>query len=205
MKKLFLYFSLFLFAFKIQATAPKAKTVPATRVTYYSAKLNCLINPNNDSTNVSFEYGLSKFYEHTITLPDTFIGGNFFFDTLTINGLTPGKTYHFRVKAENDSGVSYGEDRTFTTGSNFAGSSVYHSITVSSEGIVYTWGYNYYGQLGDSTLTNKKTPIKVLKGDYNGTRYLGDDPNNPIIAVDAGSGHSLALAADGTVYAWGGN
>ena len=39
-----------------------------------------------------------------------------------------------------------------------------HSIGLSVSGIVYTWGYNVSGQLGDKTQTNSSTPMQVLKG-----------------------------------------
>ena len=35
--------------------------------------------------------------------------------TSKLTGLTPGTTYHFRIKAENSLGIRYSEDRSFTT------------------------------------------------------------------------------------------
>jgi len=81
----------------------------------------------------------------------------------------------------------------------------YHSIALEANGTVYTWGSNYNGQLGDNTTSNRSTPVKVLKGTYSGTTYLGDDSNNEIISVALGESHSVALATDGTVYTWGDN
>jgi len=81
----------------------------------------------------------------------------------------------------------------------------YHSIALAADGTVYTWGYGNQGQLGNNSTTNTSTPVKVLKGDYSGTTYLGDDSSNKIIAITAGGGFSLALGADGTVYTWGNN
>ena len=80
-----------------------------------------------------------------------------------------------------------------------------HSMALATDGTVYAWGANGYGQLGDNTTTNRSTPIKVLEGAYSGTTYLGDDSDNKIIAVSTGVFHSLALANDGTVFAWGAN
>ncbi|MSQ79862.1 MAG: T9SS type A sorting domain-containing protein, partial [Flavobacteriaceae bacterium] len=127
------------------------------------------------------------------------------FKTKSITGLTPGKTYHYRAKAVNSSGTTYGSDRVFAAGSSFSKSSHgLHTITVGDDGIVYAFGYNGDGILGDNTTTERKIPIKVLKGAYSGTTYLGDNANNPIISV-AGYYHSIALAADGSVYAFGHN
>ena len=180
--------------------------VPANRITYTEANLNTLINPNNLNTTISFEYGLTTSYGSIAMVPGTFNGSSNIFKTLTIKGLKPGKTYHFRAKAVNSSGTTYGNDRVFITGSNFAKSTITsHSIMVRDDGTVYAFGYNQYGQLGDGTTNKRQLPIKVLKGAYNGTSYLGDNPNNPIIAVSGGTEHSIALAADGTVYTFGWN
>ena len=81
----------------------------------------------------------------------------------------------------------------------------YHSIALAADGTVYTWGYNNQGQLGNNSTTNTSTPVKVLKGDYSGSTYLGDDSSNKIVAITAGGSYSLALGADGTVYTWGNN
>ncbi len=82
----------------------------------------------------------------------------------------------------------------------------FHSIALTEDGTVYSWGYNWYGQLGDNSTTNSSIPVKVLKGAYSeGTTYLGDNSSNKIIAVALGERHSIALAEDGTVYSWGRN
>ncbi|HJL51786.1 MAG TPA: hypothetical protein QF695_04015, partial [Arenicellales bacterium] len=81
-----------------------------------------------------------------------------------------------------------------------------HSVALAADGTVYTWGSSDYGQLGNNstgTSSDESTPVKVLKGAYSGTTYLGDDSDNKIIAISAGMYHSLALATDGTVFAWG--
>ena len=80
-----------------------------------------------------------------------------------------------------------------------------HSIILDSSGIVYAYGRNAEGQLGDGTNIQRIVPIKVLKGAYNGTTYLGDNPSNPIVMVRQGERFSIALAADGNVYTFGVN
>jgi len=71
----------------------------------------------------------------------------------------------------------------------------YHSLALKSNGMVYTWGKNDHGQLGDGANTDCSTPVQV--------RILG------VTAIAAGGSgedvHSLALKSDGTVWAWGGN
>lgn len=36
-----------------------------------------------------------------------------------------------------------------------------HSMALTSAGVVWTWGQNNDGQLGDGTETNRASPIKV--------------------------------------------
>jgi alpha-tubulin suppressor-like RCC1 family protein len=70
-----------------------------------------------------------------------------------------------------------------------------HSLVLKSDGTVLAWGSNASGQLGDGTTVSKSSPVQV-----NG---LGS--GSGVIAIAAGVDHSLALKADGTVLAWGGN
>lgn len=102
------------------------------------------------------------------------------------------------------SGAAYlGDDPNNTISSVMAGQN--SSVALADDGTVYTWGRNNFGQLGNNSNTTSTSPVRVVCGEYSGTNYLGDDPNNKIIAIAAGAYHMLALAQDGTVYAWGSN
>jgi uncharacterized repeat protein (TIGR02543 family) len=37
-----------------------------------------------------------------------------------------------------------------------------HSLAVTTSGRVYAWGYNFYGQLGDGTTTNRPIPTIII-------------------------------------------
>jgi alpha-tubulin suppressor-like RCC1 family protein len=73
-----------------------------------------------------------------------------------------------------------------------------HSVALKADGTVWTWGYNYWGQLGDGTTTERLAPVPVLGP--GGTGIL-----TGITAIAAGDGHTVALASDSTVWAWGWN
>ena len=61
------------------------------------------------------------------------------------------------------------------------------------------WGDDTYGQMGQGTTdTNVNTPVKV-KG-VGGSGFLSN-----ITKISCGGYHCLALASDGTLYAWGNN
>jgi len=65
-------------------------------------------------------------------------------------------------------------------------------------GAIWTWGFNYYGQLGDNTTTDRHTPVPVHgEGDVG---FLGY-----VIAAAAGSWHNVVVETDGTVRTWGCN
>jgi len=67
-----------------------------------------------------------------------------------------------------------------------------HSMALKSDGTVWAWGSNLYGQLGNASTTNTNTPVQSI--------LLSN-----IIAISAGGWHSVALKNDGTVWTWGWN
>ena len=96
--------------------SPAATTQPATEISATGATLNGSINANNLSTTVTFEYGTSTSYGQTATAAQSPVTGNVNTGTdVEITGLTQGVTYHFRIKAVNSLGTTYGDDITFTT------------------------------------------------------------------------------------------
>ncbi|MFB6613238.1 hypothetical protein ACFCV9_03270 [Streptomyces sp. NPDC056367] len=67
-------------------------------------------------------------------------------------------------------------------------------------GTALAWGYNVFGQLGDgSTVQRSTTPVRVC-GDPPCT-----SPLDRVVAIDGHLDHSVALRADGSVWAWGFN
>jgi alpha-tubulin suppressor-like RCC1 family protein len=66
-----------------------------------------------------------------------------------------------------------------------------HGLALKTDGTVWAWGSNYYGQLGDGTNDASNLPVKAKIEN--------------VKAISAGCEHSLALKEDGTVYAWGAN
>jgi alpha-tubulin suppressor-like RCC1 family protein len=73
-----------------------------------------------------------------------------------------------------------------------AGSSYRHTLALTSNGTVWSWGSNAFGQLGDSTTTDHSTPMQIAG--------LTD-----IVAIAVSDESSYALKSDGTVWAWGRN
>src|SRR6185369_13373772 len=61
------------------------------------------------------------------------------------------------------------------------------------------WGDNSKGQLGDGTTTGRLVPTRIVPAGYPGNF------DKLWVAIAAGGSHSLALHADGTLWAWGSN
>ncbi len=67
-----------------------------------------------------------------------------------------------------------------------------HTALATPDGLLYAWGQNSSGQVGDSTTTGRSTPVLVqtLTG---------------VTALAAGQNHTLAVTHDGRVFGWGAN
>jgi alpha-tubulin suppressor-like RCC1 family protein len=68
----------------------------------------------------------------------------------------------------------------------------WHTCAVTSGGITYCWGINAFGQLGDSSATDRARPVAV-RGSF------------VFVALASGWYHTCGLTSDGTAYCWGRN
>jgi alpha-tubulin suppressor-like RCC1 family protein len=75
-----------------------------------------------------------------------------------------------------------------------AGGSDYSSFTIATktDGTVWSWGINTYGQLGDGTYIDKDIPTLV-------------SGVNNVKSIAAGKDHTSVIKTDGTLWAWGVN
>jgi alpha-tubulin suppressor-like RCC1 family protein len=77
-------------------------------------------------------------------------------------------------------------------------SGAYHNLALADDGSMWAWGFGYYGSLGDGifyTSSPNASAVPVAVNAIPGGRV--------VIAISAGNYHCLALASDGTVWAWG--
>ncbi|ALD19998.1 hypothetical protein AM218_00605 [Hymenobacter sp. DG25A] len=68
----------------------------------------------------------------------------------------------------------------------------FHSLLVQTDGSLWAWGNNAYGQLGNGTTTDQATPVRIDSG----TKWK---------SAEAGQYYTLAIRQDGTLWAWGKN
>jgi alpha-tubulin suppressor-like RCC1 family protein len=67
-----------------------------------------------------------------------------------------------------------------------------HTLAIKSDGALWAWGDNLYGQVGDGTTIQRNYPVPV-------------DQTTDWVAVSCGWSHSVALKGDGGVWTWGWN
>ena len=77
-----------------------------------------------------------------------------------------------------------------------------HSLAVDTDGNAWAWGQNNYGKLGNNTMSNQYSPVKVFASDQS-TSKAG--PWLSTAQISAGGNHSLAIGKDGNTSAWGFN
>lgn len=65
-----------------------------------------------------------------------------------------------------------------------------HTAVVKSDGSLWMWGDNHYGQLGNGSTERSNIPVKVMDN---------------IAAVSCGNDHTVAIKTDGSLWAWGSN
>ncbi len=69
---------------------------------------------------------------------------------------------------------------------------VVHTVALKTDGTLWAWGWNCYGQLGDGTTTDRHSPVQT-----------GSDTD--WADISAGAVHTVALKTDGTLWTWGYN
>jgi len=136
-------------------TSPTVDTTAATAVTTSGAVLNGNVNPNGYATDAWFEYGtdpaLSSFTPTTSTAMGS--GVTVLPKSESISGLTPYRTYYYRVAAGNSGGITKGAIRSFPTGEYYV--AVGDSITLGSQDTIPADGIGFEPVL-DTLLTAEK-------------------------------------------------
>jgi hypothetical protein len=123
-----------------QAVVPGVTTGAATRITSTGATLTGRVNPRSLPTTYFFEYGPTTAYGARTPAATAGAGAAAVAAAAPLTALAPSTRYHFRLVAQNASGVATGADRTFRTsdaiGIGAAPNPVRFGASVTIEGTV---------------------------------------------------------------------
>jgi uncharacterized protein (TIGR02145 family) len=93
---------------------PKVRTLAASNLTSTAAVVSAAVNFGYLSTQTSFDYGTTEKYgQSTKISKNPYKGKTDTTISVQLSDLKPGTRYHFRVKATNSLGTTYGKDSTF--------------------------------------------------------------------------------------------
>jgi len=148
---------------------------------------------------------ISAGYNHSLALTSDGTvwswGGNYsgqLGDAAAGGVINPNRSYAAQVQASAATG-------DYLTGVTMIAAGGSHNLALKNDGTVVAWGLNNYGQLGNNTspsstpaITYSTVPVPVFQD-------AGGTPLTNVVAVAAGGSHSLALKANGEVWAWGAN
>ena len=96
--------------------APSATTTGATAVATTSEALLGTVHPNGTPTRYYFQYGTTTAYGTDTPSQSAGAGASPVPESFSVNGLSPGTTYHYRLVATSPAGTVDGADATFTAG-----------------------------------------------------------------------------------------
>jgi hypothetical protein len=99
----------------VAAAGPTATTTAAREVGITTTTLTGAINPNGQATTYAFQYGTTTQYPQETAVQSAGSGTSTVSVTVTLTGLQPGSTYHYRLIAVNANGSAAGADSSFKT------------------------------------------------------------------------------------------
>lgn len=113
---------------------------------------------------------------------------------------TDGTLWGWGYNSNGELGCGDTDDRsspiqTIAGGTNWAtvSSGGKHTSAIKSDGSLWVWGENDYGQLGDETSSSYSSPIQTICGGFNWEK------------VACGEAFMAAIKTDGTLWTWGAN
>jgi len=85
--------------------------------------------------------------------------------------------------------IDEGDVCVFVSAKVAAGGS--HTCAIKTNGSLWCWGNNLFGQLGDRTYTDRNTPVQIMP--------------SGATSVSLGGSHTCAIKTNGSLWCWGAN
>jgi hypothetical protein len=159
--------------------APVIISQSVTDIYSAGAALKASIKANDLPTAVTFEYGTSLSYGNTVSGVRDPIYNNEDYVKANINSLTKDTIYHFRAKAVNSAGTTYGNDMVFTAKFGireaYGGGFIIYLDDSGEHGLIAAEIDQSEGIIWDNGTNCKKTNVTAIKlgsGQANTTRIV---------------------------------
>ena len=138
--------------------SPLVVTGAASAITASTATLAGTVNPRGNAATWQFEYGISNTYGSVFPSTPGTTGSGSTAESVgtTLTGLPAGTTIHYRLRATNTAGTTFGNDATFTTtgspqspvvvtgaASEITGTTAVLNATVNPRGSETSWRFAY--------------------------------------------------------------
>lgn len=178
--------------------APAAVTLAPTNLSATGATLRAKINPSDLTTTAQIEHGLNTAYGSSETLAAS-SGTLPMLAEVTLTGLSPHTSYHYRASANNASGTTTAEDQSFTTPWDW---SSWAAANLGSSGPELDANNNGQADLVDYATGNHvpgKPEINGSSAHMTFRRALDTDGVQIIVQVS----HDLDAWDDGSTYQYG--
>lgn len=175
------------------AVAPTVATGTKSSVSAASATVSGTVNANNATAADSIQYGTTSSYGTTVVAsPATATGTSATSITAALSGLVPNTTYHYRVKAVNAGGTSYGADSTFTT------SPIAPTATTGTTSSVSATGATVRGTVNANNATTTDSIQYGTSGSYGTT--VAASPATTTVTTATSISATLSGLSAGTTY-----
>jgi streptogramin lyase len=171
---------------------PLVRALDADEITTTSARLRGKVRPNSQATDYYFEYGPGD-GDYTAQTVTAYLGSGIDLNvvTATIDGLSPGTEYHYRLVAKNDAGKTWGPDGAFKTLTPAAEVAIDLPVLPPQEDENKT-----EPQFGESVVVQPEGRVKVKAPGGEWTTLPADAALPVGAAVDARQGH-VELTSEG--------
>jgi sugar lactone lactonase YvrE len=162
---------------RVELRNQEATTGSAAGISASAATLSATVNPHGLSTKYSFEYGPTKAYGKAIPAPSESAGSGIKDVAVSkgVSGLEAGRLYHYRLVATSEVGITYGQDRTFTT---------------PPPSFAFAFGSQGSGEAQFSSPAGVAT-------DAEGNAYVADAGNHRIVKFDSRGGFVSTFGKEG--------
>lgn len=192
--------------------APQAETFAPRAVAGGEATLTGFVLPRGLPSTYEFEYGTGTSYGATAPAPEGTTGTSGEAVSATVEGLSPGTVYHYRLVAHNSAGSSYGPDVEFSTSAPVVSSLAPDALPAAGGAQVTIHGS---GLLAAQTVSfgSRKALAFTVQSDESITAQAppGEEGvaqvtvTTPAGASSGGPGSHVLYEAPGPVLAWGRN